>query len=386
MELRHGTPEEAGVSSLQVEKIKTRARGWIDAGLYPTLVILAARRGVILLHEAYGAFGPEEGSHPLGTKTIFPLASLTKPFTASVAMTLVEEGRIGLNRPVHEYLPEFHGDGKGDILIHHLLTHTSGIEDEEVYGLVRQEHPELDDPSVPNWLVENLDQWIAFSGRLEPKTAPGEIMMYADTNFELLAEVIKRVSLTSLEDAARERIFEPLGMKDTYYNLPDELFDRVVLRPESAPFIDAEMTWRKSPSGSAGLFSTATDLAAFGQMLLNLGAYGDSRVLSPASVRAMTQDQIPGVGARVVDRTFPYASWGLGWSITAPYKGPLYGEQMLSLRSFVHGGAGGVFFWADPARDALGVYLSVTMTEAQRMTKGFADLFINMVVASIEEE
>lgn len=384
MQLQFGTPEEAGVSPAQVERIRGQAQGWIDSDHHPALVILAARRGVVFLHEAYGTFGSEGGS-PVGTDTIFPLASLAKPFTAAVAMTLVEEGLLGLNRPVHEYLPEFRRAGKEKILIHHLMTHTSGLAGEDILELIKNEHPEVDDQSADQWLAANLDQWIALASRIAPQVAPGELMMYADTNYELLAEVITRITDKSLEDAAQERLFTKLGIKDTHYILPEEKINRLIQIPDSAPFKDIEKLWRHSPSGSAGLYSTALDTAIFGQMLLDLGANGASRVLSPASIRAMTKNQIPGLSARVVDITFSHASWGLGWSVTAPYKGALYGDQMLSLSSFVHGGSSGVYFWVDPAREILGVYFSVTMTKQQRSTKGFADLFTNMVIASIEE-
>jgi CubicO group peptidase (beta-lactamase class C family) len=128
-----------------------------------------------------------------------------------------------------------------------------------------------------------------------------------------------------------------------------------------------------------------TRSAVFGQMVLNRGTYGESRILSTASVRAMTQNQIPGMGAKVLTEEFPHAGWGLGWSVNAPNKGPIYGEQLLSSSAFMHGGAGGVLLWIDPALDIVGVYFSVVLTEEQRWYKGFADLFINMVMASVEE-
>lgn len=385
LNLRYGAPEEVGVSSAQIAKTSERAREWVGGDHHPCLVVLAARRGVIFLHEAYGVLGPEPGSPPVELDTIFPLASLTKPFTAAVAMTLVEEGLLGLNRPVRDYLPEFSGDGRSKILIRHLLTHTSGLREEEFLELARTEHPDKDEESLLRWLFQNLREYVAIAAQTQPHVPPDTVMMYADPNYELLAEVIRRISGSELDDVAKARLFDPMGMKDSHFILPDELYDRVVGRPAGAPFQSLEESWRKSPSATGGLYSTALDTAAYGQMLLNRGIFNGKKVLSPASVRAMTQNQIPGMNAKFVDRVFSNASWGLGWSITAPFKGALYGEQMLSDRSFVHGGAGGVFIWVDPALDILGVYFSVTMRENQRTTKGFADLFINMIVASVEE-
>lgn len=141
----------------------------------------------------------------------------------------------------------------------------------------------------------------------------------------------------------------------------------------------------KGASGSSGVYSTAQDLAIFGQMILNQGEYDGAKILNAASVRAMTRNQIPGIGARLDDEVFPHAYWGLGWSINAPFKGTLYGEHMLSGSAFGHGGAGGVFIWVDPIYEIVAAYFSVLPDEEHLPTKGCADLFINMVLASIEE-
>src|SRR5512140_1284303 len=127
MKLRAGTPEEAGLSPHRLERIKALAAQWVSTGLTPSLVVLVARRGVIALHEAFGTLTPEADSPPLQRDSIFPLASLSKPITATAVMCLVEDGLLGLNRPVDEYIPEFTGEGKHAVLVHHLLTHTSGI-------------------------------------------------------------------------------------------------------------------------------------------------------------------------------------------------------------------------------------------------------------------
>ena len=109
MELRIGTAEEASISSIALERIRKRAAGWVAEGIHPALVLLAARKGVIFLHEAFGKLTPDENSPPLPLDALFPLASITKTITATAAMVLVEEGLLGLNRPVQEYIPEFEG-------------------------------------------------------------------------------------------------------------------------------------------------------------------------------------------------------------------------------------------------------------------------------------
>jgi serine-type D-Ala-D-Ala carboxypeptidase len=130
VKLCYGTPEEAGMLPDRIESVKQLAAGWVAEGHTPSLVLLAARKGIIFLHEAYGRLWPEENSPPLRTDSVFPIASLTKPVTATAAMILVEDGLLGLNRPVIDYIPEICAEGTEEILVHHLLTHTSGYNNE----------------------------------------------------------------------------------------------------------------------------------------------------------------------------------------------------------------------------------------------------------------
>jgi serine-type D-Ala-D-Ala carboxypeptidase len=128
--LRYGTPAEAGMDPERVDRIRERGEAWLAEGFTPSLVLLAARGGVIFLHEAFGTVG--EGGAPAGRDTIYPLASISKPIAATAVMMLVEHGRIGLGRAVHDYIPEFEGKGKDDVLVWHLLTHTSGLREQDV--------------------------------------------------------------------------------------------------------------------------------------------------------------------------------------------------------------------------------------------------------------
>src|SRR5438045_1180402 len=129
MQLHDGTPAEAGMIAEQLEHVKSLAQAWVAQGATPALVVLAARRGVIVLHEAFGRMGPEPDAPPLPRDAVFPLASLTKPIAATAAMVLVDRGMLGLQRPICEYIPEFSGPGKDLVMVRHLLTHTSGLDD-----------------------------------------------------------------------------------------------------------------------------------------------------------------------------------------------------------------------------------------------------------------
>src|SRR5215218_4342070 len=107
--LRPGDPAEVGMSPERMERVRRLGAGWVEQGHTPSLQVLVARRGAIVLDEAWGRLGPEENAPPLTTDSIFPLASLTKPITATAVMCLAEDGLLGLNRPVQEYVPEFSG-------------------------------------------------------------------------------------------------------------------------------------------------------------------------------------------------------------------------------------------------------------------------------------
>jgi CubicO group peptidase (beta-lactamase class C family) len=372
---------EAGVSSSRVQDIIEQARGWVDDGRIAALVILAAHRGRIFLHEAFGPQTPDPGSPPIAKDTIFPLASISKVITATAVIVLAEEGRIDLNGSVAEYLPEFTGEGKSAVQVRHLLTHTSGLRDEdlEAYAEKTKEATTPPDDGMPPFLYENLaPRWDAPLWK-----PPGEEMAYSGDNYRLLGEIARRVSGMSLAAFARTRIFDPLGMMDSHFGLPDALRPRVVRRGPDAcdPDLDTprfqQMSW-----GSAGAFSTTPDMAIFGQMFLNRGAYGQQRILSAASVAAMTHDQLPGIQARIGNEFFPEASWGLGWSIHGQKTGWCGG--LYSPQAYEHWGSGGVYMWVDPIYEVVGVYFGVVpVPETDPRYTELNDLFTDAVTAAI---
>lgn len=379
MTLRPGTSEEVSMSAQKVRRVVALAEGWVAKGITPALVVLAARRGVIVLHEAFGRLTPESDSPPLRRDTIYPLASITKPITATALMMLVEDGLLGLTRPVVEYIPEFVGDGKNKVLAHHLLTHTSGLRDEEVNAHIEKKKGSVEIPPPEETQHPRVHERLFLGYDAPLWKPPGVEMSYCNYGYALLGEMVRRVSGRSLADFARERIFKPLGMKDTDYIVPESVRPRIVRRPPSAPaaeWIEDPRT-PETPGAAGGVFSTAMDTATFGQMFLNRGVYGDVRILSPASVAEMTRDQVPGIGARYGDEVFPVASWGLGWDVHGDKKRALWDGALHSPRTFSHGGAGGVLLWVDPVYDIVGVYFSVLLQETPK------DLFINAVTGAV---
>jgi CubicO group peptidase (beta-lactamase class C family) len=359
---------------------------WVRDGIHPALVVLVARRGVIVLHEAYGRFGPGPDSPALVCDAISPVASLTKPITATALMQLVEQGVVGLNRPVQDYVPEFVGAGKEQVMVHHLLTHTSGLNEMELGAHVAEKTgiaPVLlaqrvtSMPTVQTYLEQRYDA---------PLSKPaGAEMSYCGMNYALLGEIACRRSGMPLTQFARERIFGPLGMADTDYVLPDSRVHRLVRRPPGAPFqylnVHENLT---IGSAIGGVTSTALDMAIFGQMFLNQGTYGGLQVISSATVTEMTRNQIPGIGTTYIDGMYyPEASWGYGWRIHGNGKWKYFDGSRYSPRAFGHSGAGGIYLWVDPVYEIIGVYFSVL---AQMIPpsdpKWCVDLFVNSVTAA----
>ncbi|HZS88943.1 MAG TPA: serine hydrolase domain-containing protein [Chloroflexota bacterium] len=387
MKLRYGEPEEAGMSARRVRHVAQLAQSWVEQGITPSLVVLAARRGIIVLHEAYGRVGLEPDAPVLRRDTIFPLSSLSKPITATAAMILVEDGLLGLNRPVREYLPEFGGEGKDTVMVHHLLTHTSGLRDEDLdaYAETKKGSIAIPPAEATQHPLVHEELFLRYDAPLWK--APGAEMSYCSFGYELLGEIVRRISGQNLADFARERIFEPLGMADTSYTVPDAKRRRVVRRAPDSP--DAELdspSFQQTPWASGTAFSTALDMAIFGQMFLNRGVYGDVRVLSPAAVAEMTRDQIRGISAHFFDEYFPDASWGLGWGVRGGKNSP-FGGSLYSPSTFEHGGGGVVYLWCDPAHDLVGAYFSV----ASGLVPGSTfrpiwcvDLFTDAVTATVD--
>ena len=387
MMLRLGSPNEVGMSPQRVAGLANLWRGWVEHRDLQTIVGLVARRGVVVLHEAFGSLTPEADSPPATTDAIFPLASITKPITATAAMILVEEGKLGLHMPVTWYVPEFTGAGKDAVTPFHLMTHTSGIRDEDadrraegMKGTLAMRPPDGTQHPV---LAEDL--LYRFGTPLWK--APGKEMSYCSFGYNLLGEVIRRVSGMPLGEFAAQRIFGPLGMKSTSYALPEDWTARAVRQDPQGGLVVADTPeHRNTPQPSGGAWSTAADMAAFGQMFLNGGEYGGMRILSPKTVAAMTRNQIPGTAARLGEEDFPEASWGLGWSVVGP-KRAFAETALLSPEAFCHGGAGGVILWVDPKLELVAARFICMLPRVPAALLGCCqDLFINSAIAAIVDD
>jgi CubicO group peptidase (beta-lactamase class C family) len=383
------------MNNVRLKHVVDLCESWVEQGIHKALCVLVARRGVICLHEAFGRLRPHSDA-PVELDSIFSAQSITKPITATALMMLVEDGLVGLTRPVQEYVPEFRGEDKDQVLVHHLLTHTSGIADDNVIAEYVQERENAEllppedtqHPAINKWpLLSGDGLRIGVSAPLSK--SPGEEMVYSNLGYLLVGEIVRTVSGRSLAEFAASRIFVPLGMNDTSYVLPDEHYPRTMgwylLRPEVVDTTSRE--FREMPHAGGGVHSTPTDLAVFGQMFLNGGSYGDTRILGRTTVAEMTRDQIPGIGATIVAGDYrehhAEASWGYGWAVAGNEKWsnwPTFTRGTIS-----HSGAGAMMLWVDPVNEIVGVYLSVCrMNPATAGAASNIDLFVNAVTAAVE--
>lgn len=350
--LAPAAPEAIGLVSHHLKYIDEAVADAIDSGEVPGAVVLVARRGRIGYFKAFGSRAVRPETAPMTTETVFDMASLTKVMaTTPCIMLLVEKGKIRLDDKVKRYLPEFTGGGKDSISVRQLLTHFSGL------------RPDFD-LSVP-W--EGYAASLAALWKETTRSEPGREFVYSDLNFIALAEIVQRIGQKNLDSFARENIFEPLGMNETRFNPPAEWRDRIApteSRARSLEYLKGKMpsglsdeilcgsvhdptAWRMGGvAGHAGLFSSARDVAIYGQMLLNRGAYAGKRVLSPLSVQAMTTPQSPKSAAQLR---------GLGWDIDTSLSVP---RGDLFAGGFGHTGFTGTSLWIHPATGTFVIILT----------------------------
>ena len=396
--LRPGSADEVGIDPQRLARARDLCARWVAEGHTPTLGVCVARRGVIVLHEAFGVLGPGPDSPPLACDALFPVASITKPVTATLVMQLVEDGLLGLNRPAVDYLPELTGEGVEEILVHHLLTHTSGYQSLAdpalIEHVVAKAKRGFESPPCPPTQHPDIHRRFWLFCDAPRVAAAGQEMIYSDLNFQLLGEIVRRLSGRRLEALARERIFAPLGMHASFLEVPESESPRVVQRALGLPLTDARdprlhlgsRVSQEIPSASGGLYTTLLDLATFGQAFLEGGRHGEARILSRAAVEAMTTDQIPGLRARFFGKQGERASCGYGWLVSSPVKWKYFEGSLRTLGTFCHPGAGGSCLWIDRERELVGVYFEVTT----RVTEDFShrwnfDLFQNVITAAVDD-
>lgn len=363
--LAEGRPEKAGMSSERLYRIKPVMQKYIDENKLPGMITMVARHGTIVHSETFGFM---DNDKPMRPDAIFRIASMTKPVTSVAAMILYEEGYFQLDDPVADYIPEFRNlkvfssiDKEGvhavepvrPMTIRDLLTHTSGLSG------VGAESPVDSMYSAANLSGSTLKEMIQKLSGIPLLYHPGTTWNYSRST-DVLGYLIEVLSGKSLDLFMKERIFIPLGMKDTDFSVPKEKFDRIgaVYAPDSAgieiimkPDTNMVSVPVKFLSGNGGLYSTATDYMIFSQMLLNKGEYDGVRILASSTVDLMTTNQISNIKMPDDDFFGPLMSgmgFGFGFAVLNDNeKANIIGTK----GSYWWSGSGNTYFYIDPHED-----------------------------------
>ncbi|MBX9946883.1 MAG: beta-lactamase family protein [Reyranella sp.] len=334
-----------GLSAARLTRLHDTLRRHVDSGRLPGLVAAIGRRGAEHV-DAIGTLGFDRTA-PMQRDTLFRMASVTKMITAVATMILIEECRLRLDDPVDEFLPELANrkvlrtidsplddtvPAKRPITVRDLLTYRSGYGEVGFLSPASPLQRAMTDARLPlstYYFPGTPDEYLQALGRLPLASQPGERWLY-HMSAEILGVLIARASGRPLSAFLRERIFEPLGMKDSGFTVPHAKLDRVATCYQT-DFITGEITLLDEArtgllaqhcpfeSGAGDQFvSTADDMLAFGLMVLNQGAYGKERILSRLSVEAMTTDQLTAeqkAASPFFENFWDSRGWGLGVSI-----------------------------------------------------------------------
>ncbi|MEO0474001.1 MAG: serine hydrolase domain-containing protein [Bacteroidota bacterium] len=393
-QIRYELPQtsltEAGFDAAKLGQIDTLINTYLDSTWIPGAEVMILRQGQVAFHEVYGL--SDYDTRRSSAKTdIYRLASMTKPITAVACLMLVEEGKIGLDDPIGQYLPTFQNSMVLDSInwadsthttvaadrsptVRHLLTHTSGIG----YPFIQKEaaflyypHKIIDAFSLEaDTLADKMD----LLGERPLLHQPGVKWTYG-MSIDVVGYLVEKVSGMSLADFFRQRIFDPLDMDDTWFYLPESKYDQLVgcygntpeglknslqLGPAGAignyPK-EGAMTYY---SGGGGLSGTAENYARFAQMLANGGSFNGRQLLKPETVEMMQSNQLD-------PEIFGQYQFGLGVSVSAPRENASHPDRAGA------SGWGGFFkttFWVDPSEDLVVVIMG-QMNPSQHLDKMF---------------
>jgi CubicO group peptidase (beta-lactamase class C family) len=385
-------PEEVGFSSERLGRITTAMQRYVDAGNLPGVVTLVARRGKVVHFDAVGSRNVETKA-PMTEDTIFRLYSQSKPVTAVATMILYEEGKFLLTDPVSKYLPEFQdmkvyvGEENGQpktepavpITIQHLLTHTAGLTYDFFAGqspVARMYAKAGTQGAAPQSPHPSLAVWTAELAKLPLIAQPGSDWNYS-VSIDVLGRLVEVTSGMSFRDFLRARIFEPLGMKDTDFYVPDAKLERFAANYSPTP--DGKMRladdpqaspYRKLPKiemGGSGLVGTAADYFRFAQMLANGGELDGVRILAPSTVDLIMSNHLNAeMGPDPLSSLFGAGmfgrgarAWGLGFGLGGFVAvDPALTGIPMSAGTYSWGGAATTHFWVDREKEIVGIVLT----------------------------
>lgn len=361
--------EPAGMDGEKLSAISAAMQKFVEEGQLSGAVTLVARRGHVAHLAAVGQ-ADLAGQRPMAVESLFVIASMTKPITATAVMILQDEGKLSVDDPVTKYIPEFAearlagGPPSRPITLKDLMTHTSGVGGEQ-----RTER--------------TLAETAAAIAKRPLQFEPGTKWQYSP-GLSVCGRVVEIVSGLPFDEFLRERVFRPLGMKDTTFRPTDAQRQRLACIYRSGPDGKLEPAshwladdWReRAPNPSGGLYSTAPDMVRFYQMVLNGGELAGHRILSRAAVEQMTSVQTHDLTTGFTNGN----GWGLGWCVVRDPQGI---TQMLSPGTYGHGGAFGTQGWVDPARQMIFVLMiqrvGLPNSDASEMRRALQELAIHAI-------
>jgi CubicO group peptidase (beta-lactamase class C family) len=391
-------PEQVGLSAERLTRISARLKADVEKGVIPGAVLLVARQGKVAWFDAVGMLDPQTKA-PMTREAIFRIYSMTKPITSVATMMLFEDGRLKLDDPVATYIPAFKDvkvgvekpgtDGQPALhleaarramTIQDLLRHTSGL----TYGffgpgLVKKAYT---DANLVSDAITN-EEFVERLAKLPLAYQPGTTWDYSHST-DVLGRVVEVVAGTTLFKFQKERILDPLGMKDTTFYVTDRTKHARVAEPFAndraigggIEFGDPRVGNRWE-SGGGGLMSTAMDYARFCQMVLSGGSLNGKRILGPKTIAYMGADHM---GTVITPGPLylpgPGFAFGLGFAVrthagVSPYAG--------SAGELNWGGAGGTYFWIDPKEDMFVVF----MMQSPKQRVPYRGVLKDMVYAAI---
>ncbi len=398
------SPEQQGLSTQRLERVAALVQRHIDAGSFSGAVTLVARNGRIVYHEAAGLMDVE-AKKPMTKDAIFRIMSMTKPVIGVATMMMIEEGKVHLQDPISKFIPEWAdmtvavaqpgpGAGRGNgppaaggngpaaephyytvpverpVTVRDLLTHTGGLVSGPMSGAAARAVA-----AKPN---ETLADFIPRLGKVPLEFQPGTRWAYSATAaFDTLSRVVEIVSGTTIDKFVKQRIFDPLGMKDTSYIVPKGNPRLVTLyshTPEGLrPTPDPAFMNGVYFSGGGGLVSTATDYAQFALMLANDGEWNGARLISPRAVELMDSvfapDTLPGRPSG--------ESFGLSMRVV---NDPAARNSFLTKGSFGWSGAFGTHFWVDRKEKLIAI--AMTQTSNREFLSDFENMVMQAMVRS----
>ena len=366
------------MSAERLGRIGPAMQRYIDSGLVPGTVTLVARKGKIVHLEARGARDAESGA-PMSTDVIFRIASMTKPITSVALMMLYEEGKFRLNDPISKWMPEYAEPKVAEplpdsaagpryrlvpavrpITVRQLLTHTAGFANSYL-GFFKQEVEKVSAKQKPD---DTVADYVSRLAAVPLNYQPGDRWEYSGATNHV-GRLVEILSGMTLDEFFQQRIFEPLGMKDTHFYLPTSKLPRFAAqytpgeKDKKIVLADAptaESRFVKEPHtffmGAGGLVSTATDYWRFQQMMLQGGELDGRRILGRKTVELMTSNH---TGDLPIWLSGPGYGFGLGYSVLLDHGAA---GSMQSNGTFGWGGAFCTYFWVDPREEMIGILMT----------------------------